>query len=47
MDGLMLAQARTRHRKDLTADIKTLFTKAEREYENGTIRSGHWCEICK
>ena len=42
-----LTQARSRRRKDLTADIKTIFTKTERTLEDGTVRVGHWCEICK
>jgi len=43
----LLSQARLHHRKDSTADIKTVFTKAELVREDGTVRSGHWCEICK
>jgi hypothetical protein len=33
----LLSQARLRHRKDSTADIRTVFTKAERVHEDGTV----------
>ena len=42
-----LTQARSRRRKDLTADIRTIFTKTERTLADGTVRVGHWCEICR
>jgi hypothetical protein len=42
-----LAQARSRHRKDLTADVRTVFAKDGRTLEDGTVRVGHWCEICR
>ena len=36
-----LTQARSRRRKDLTADIRTVFTKDERMLEDGTVKVEH------
>jgi hypothetical protein len=47
MDESILPQARHRRRKDLTADIDTIFTKDKRMCKDGTVKSGHWCDICK
>jgi hypothetical protein len=44
--SVVLSQACSRHHKDLTADIKTIFTRDERTDKDGTVKKGHWCEIC-